>query len=115
MHCPYCKKPHDEILKDCWADIPDWIDEDIKIQILSPPVFIGKFPTREELTVKRVKTEKPSGFFQISTGLYTFDYVRCDKMHELSFWKHQIKRAYMWYSFKQILKTKRLDWWNHGI
>ena len=120
---------NDDLLSEFLSTEPK--DKSLTLYAIGEPKYFGELPVRTELTIKREKTEKPIGWFSIQTthdrhvvhhlegGILVegdiFERARCDRMHELSFWKHRIKRAYVWYSLKRILKTRRLDWWNHGI
>lgn len=85
---------------------------------------------RKTLTTTREKTDKPRGWFSIISNKDvkwyvgprcevragpTFTHARCDRMPELSFWKHKIKRVYCWYVLKEIIRTRRRDWWNEGL
>jgi len=79
----------------------------------------------ERFRIKTEKSAKPRGWFQIvSNKKFTFysnavagptlQHWRSDRMHELSFWKYKIKRAFVWYSLKEMIRTRRRDWWNDG-
>ena len=67
-------------------------------------------PVRTELLVERKKSPTPPGWFIAYGEMY-----RCDRMHELSFWKHKIKRAYVWHHIVMAFKTRRWDYWNEGL
>ena len=63
-----------------------------------------------EIRVERVRTPEPPGWF-----IFEGSMCRCDRMHELSVWKHKIKRAYLWYQVVEAVKHRRWDYWNEGL